>query len=342
MMTAKYQPKNMLVTGGAGFIGANFIHYINKTQPEIKIVNLDKLTYAGSLENLENLAKPEQHQFIKGDICNVKLITEILTKHNIDTIVHFAAESHVDRSISGPAAFIQSNLIGTFSLLEAARMHWLNNDNRDQQSCRFHHISTDEVFGSLNASDPLFTETTAYQPRSPYSASKAGSDHLVDAYYHTYGLPITLSNCSNNYGPRQHSEKLIPTIINACLAEKAIPIYGNGSNIRDWLYVEDHCKGIWLIIENGAVGEHYNIGGDNEWDNLALAKKICQLMDTIKPGSKPYETLIEFVEDRAGHDFRYAIDASKMMRELNWKATTNLSSGLENTIRFYTEIERVT
>lgn len=323
--TVNYQPKSMLVTGGAGFIGANFIRYVIKEDPSIHIINLDKLTYAGSLENVKGLPN-EKHHFVQGDITDSKLVNHLLTHHHIDTIVHFAAESHVDRSISGPAPFIETNLVGTFVLLEAARQHQIR---------RFHHISTDEVFGSLSSTDPLFNENTAYKPRSPYSASKAGSDHLVNAYYHTYDLPITLSNCSNNYGPYQHSEKFIPTVMLRCLAGKKIPIYGNGKNIRDWLYVEDHCRGVLDIIKRGRVGESYNLGGNNEWENLKLAQFICDKLDAIKPGKRPYAELLEFVTDRPGHDFRYAIDTSKITRELGWKPKETLESGIEKTIKYY-------
>ncbi len=328
-----YQPRSMLVTGGAGFIGANFVRHILTHQPAIQIVNLDKLTYAGSLQHLTNLPNEKQHHFIQGDICDNKLVEHILAHHHIDTIVHFAAESHVDRSITGPTDFIQTNIVGTFTLLEAARKLWLDQEKRDENHCRFHHISTDEVFGSLKPHDPLFNEETRYQPRSPYSASKASSDHLVNAYHHTYGLPITLSNCSNNYGPYQHQEKFIPTIIRSCLNKQPIPIYGNGSNIRDWLYVEDHVEAITRIIQAGKVGESYNIGGNNEWNNLDLARYICQRLNELKPSNIDYESLITYVTDRKGHDFRYAIDSSKMKRELKWQPKETFESGIEKTLR---------
>jgi len=334
-MSLKYQPRSMLVTGGAGFIGANFIRYALAHEPELHIVNLDKLTYAGSLENLQNLPHAHRHHFIQGDITDNGLVRHILQHHHIDTIVHFAAESHVDRSIVSPHEFIHTNVVGSFVLLEAARHHWLEVEGCDLNQCRFHHISTDEVFGSLQLTDAAFTETTAYHPRSPYSASKAGSDHLVQAYYHTYGIPITLSNCSNNYGPLQHREKFIPTIIRACLEKKPIPVYGNGKNIRDWLYVEDHCSAILNILKNGAVGSSYNIGGKNEWDNLSLAKLICELMDEMHPTNIKYSSLIHFVTDRAGHDFRYAINPDKIEKELKWTPKESLESGLRKTIEFY-------
>ncbi|HLB58074.1 MAG TPA: dTDP-glucose 4,6-dehydratase [Gammaproteobacteria bacterium] len=330
-----YQPRNMLVTGGAGFIGTNFIRHLLTNRPTAKIINLDLLTYAGSLNNLENLPNSNQHFFIQGDICDEKLVGELLRRYEIDTIVHFAAESHVDRSISGPAPFIQTNVVGTFTLLEAARQYWLMEKKWNEKQCRFHHISTDEVYGTLNATDPAFTEQTNYAPNSPYSASKAGSDHLARAYYHTYHLPLTMSNCSNNYGPYQHPEKLIPTIIRACQKQQPIPIYGDGSNIRDWLYVNDHCTGVLAILEGGRVGETYNIGGNNEMNNLAVAKKICELMDALYPQSVSYHSLIQFVTDRLGHDWRYAINISKICRELNWQPRETFDSGLRQTVAFY-------
>ncbi|MHB1221238.1 MAG: dTDP-glucose 4,6-dehydratase [Gammaproteobacteria bacterium] len=330
-----YQPHNILVTGGAGFIGANFIRYMLENDPLVKIINLDKLTYAGTLANLKDIPHPERHHFIQGDITDAAFVRHLMNHHHIDTIVHFAAESHVDRSITGPQAFIETNIVGTFVLLEAARHHWIETENADLSKRRFHHISTDEVFGSLQPSDPLFTETTRYQPRSPYSASKAGSDHLVNAYHHTYGLPITMTNCSNNYGPYQHEEKFIPTIIKSCLNGQPIPIYGNGKNIRDWLYVDDHCRGILKVIKNGRLGESYNIGGHNEWENLKLAQYICEQMDKLYPRDTSYSTLLQFVNDRAGHDFRYAIDTRKISEELQWKPDETLESGIVKTIDFY-------
>ncbi|RDI44793.1 dTDP-glucose 4,6-dehydratase [Aquicella lusitana] len=330
-----YQPRSMLVTGGAGFIGSNFIRYVLTHFPDVAVVNLDKLTYAGSLDNLTHLPHAERHHFIQGDITDAKLLRHILMHHHIDTIVHFAAESHVDRSITAPAAFVQTNVLGTFVLLEAARHHWFEIEECGVSHCRFHHISTDEVYGSLQTTDPLFTEKTAYDPHSPYSASKAGADHLARAYYHTYGLPVTISHCSNNYGPYQHAEKFIPTVIQGCLSRKPIPVYGNGKNIRDWLYVDDHCRAIMTIIEQGKVGESYNIGGNNEWENIALARFICEQMDKIKPHSVSYATLLEFVKDRPGHDFRYAIDNAKIKAELGWSPQETLESGIMKTIAFY-------
>lgn len=327
-----YRPQSMLVTGGAGFIGANFIRHVLQHEPAITIVNLDKLTYAGHLENVADLPHPDRYHFIHGDIVNKELAHDILLRYNIDTIVHFAAESHVDRSIDSPNAFVYTNVMGTFTLLEAAREAWAD---KKPHECRFHHISTDEVFGSLEPHDPAFNENTRYSPRSPYSASKAASDHFVQAYYHTYGLPITLSNCSNNYGPYQHAEKFIPTVINNALQGKPIPIYGNGQNRRDWIYVEDHCNAIMKVIKQAELGSSYTIGGENEWENLALATFICQELDKLHPKSTSYTNQIQFVKDRAGHDFRYAIDNTKIRTDLNWAPQENMASGLQKTIRYY-------
>lgn len=317
-----FQTKNILITGGAGFIGANFVHYWQKHHPESLIVNVDLLTYAGSLDNLSGLPHPDRHIFVKGDICDQALIESLLDKHHIDTIVHFAAESHVDNSIKDPAIFVKTNVLGTHALLEAAR----------KNNCRFHHISTDEVYGTLGPNDAPFTEATPYAPNSPYSASKAGSDHLVRAYYHTYGLPVTTSNCSNNFGPRQNPEKFIPTVIRSCIEWKNIPVYGNGSNIRDWLYVDDHCSAIDLILQKGKLGEVYNVGGNNEWANIDIVKLICDLFDELSPREKSYHSLISFVTDRPGHDWRYAIDPTKIVTELHWKITTHFREHLKNLI----------
>jgi len=327
-----FQPKHILVTGGAGFIGANFIYYLAQQHPDCLIVNLDNLTYASALANLKNLAHPHYH-FIKGDICNGPLVTTLLTEFNIDTIVHFAAESHVDRSIHQPDTFIQANLVGTFTLLEAARKHFANQNN-DPSRCRFHHVSTDEVFGSLGDAAPLTKETDVYLPNSPYSASKAGSDHLVRAYYHTYQLPYTMTHCANNYGPFQHAEKLIPTLLRSCKENKAIPIYGNGKNKRDWLYVEDHCSGILTVLQKGQIGESYNIGANNEWTNLDLAYKLCHLMDVAMPKPHPHEHLIQFVTDRPGHDWRYGLNTEKI-QQLGWQPATSFDAGLEKTIAYF-------
>ena len=328
----EYQAKRILVTGGAGFIASNFIQLL-ATQSNIQtIVNLDALTYAGNLENLVGVDDDPRYHFHHGDITDRDLVSTLLDKYNIDTIVHFAAESHVDRSITGPAAFITSNIVGTFTLLDCAKTKWLDQDKRESTQCRFHHISTDEVYGSLQASDPAFTETTAYAPNSPYSASKASSDHLVRAYFHTYGLPITLSNCSNNYGPHQHPEKLIPKIIECCQNKTAIPIYGDGSNIRDWLYVTDHCEAILSILKSGGLGETYNIGGNTEKTNLEIAHTICDHFTKISDDQFNYRELITFVTDRLGHDWRYAIDGTKIRSELAWTPKENFSSGIEKTI----------
>ena len=334
---AEYQPQNILVTGGAGFIGCNYIRYMLTKYENISIVNLDKLTYAGSLANVADLPDPSRHEFIRGDICDQLLVAKLLRQYQIDTIVHFAAESHVDRSITGPAAFIETNILGTFSLLEAARKYWLEDCKYGQQQCRFHHISTDEVYGSLTETDPPFEESTPYAPNSPYSASKASSDHLVRAWHHTYGLPVTTSNCSNNYGPYQHPEKFIPTIIRCCLQGKPIPIYGNGSNIRDWLYVEDHCSGIDPIFHNGKIGETYNIGGHNELSNIDICHLICNLMDTLLGRDSFSKELIRFVDDRLGHDWRYAVGTGKMVAQLAWEPRETLDTGITKTIGWYSE-----
>lgn len=335
-----FKPKNVLVTGGAGFIGSNYVKMLTKKKPPPFIVTLDKLTYAGDKHRLSGLS-PVIHHFILGDIKDSALITELLKKYDIDTVVHFAAESHVDNSISNPKLFVETNIIGTFTLLEACRNFWLFRHSLNPERCRFHHISTDEVYGSLSKEDSPFRETDRYQPSSPYSASKASSDHLVHAYFHTYQLPITVSNCSNNYGPFQHHEKFIPKIITACLKQSLIPIYGNGSNIRDWLYVEDHCSAIDLIITTGNVGETYNIGGNNEFDNLTLVKIICKEMDQINPHHAPHEKLITFIDDRKGHDWRYAIDNQKIKDELGFEETVNFSENIRKTIYYYIRSEKI-
>jgi len=330
-----YKPRNILVTGGAGFIGCNFIRYLLQSDPGITVINLDILTYAGSPENLQGLSGQDRYQFIKGDICDRNLIDALLAEHHIDTIVHFAAESHVDRSITGPEVFVRTNVLGTFTLLEAARAYWLESSGLDHDGCRFHHISTDEVYGTLGSGDPPFSETTPYAPNSPYSASKAGSDHLVRAWFHTFGLPVTTTNCSNNYGPYQHGEKFIPTVIRSCLEGKPIPVYGDGSNIRDWLYVEDHCRGIDACIRRGRAGEVYNIGGCNEWSNINIVRLICEILDELRPSTEPHESLISFVTDRPGHDWRYAIDSRKISAALDWKPQETFQSGIEKTIQWY-------
>ncbi len=323
--------KNVLVTGGAGFIGANFIRYLLRTDPQARIVNLDALTYAGSLENLRGLPDEARHTFVHGDICDAALVERLLVENEIDTIVHFAAESHVDRSILGPAPFVQTNVVGTFTLLEAARLVWKG----DFAGKRFHHVSTDEVFGSLAPDDPPFTETTPYAPRSPYSASKAASDHLVRAYFHTYGLPVTLTNCSNNYGPYQFPEKLIPLMILNALEGKLLPVYGDGRQIRDWLYVEDHCEAIDLVLRRGRPGETYNISGGNQTCNLEIVHHICALLDELHPEGAPHVQLITHVPDRPGHDRRYAMDSRKIQVELGWRPRHDLLSGLRATVEWY-------
>lgn len=330
-----FSPKNILVTGGAGFIGCNYIRYMLTTYRDLRIVNLDNLTYAGSEKNLADVMSHPNYVFVKGDICNRALVDKLLREYAIDTIVHFAAESHVDRSIAGPEPFIRTNLVGTFTLLEAARVCWLDEKKLTETECRFHHISTDEVYGTLDKDDLPFTEKSCYQPNSPYSASKAGSDHLVRAYFHTYHLPVVTTNCSNNYGPYQHPEKFIPTIIHACLKQTAIPVYNDGSNIRDWLYVTDHCDALDHVVRKGKRGETYNIGGNNEWSNLNVVKYITSLMDKHFPEHAPHDRLIQFVKDRPGHDWRYAIDASRMRDELNWQPQYDFSRGIEETVRWY-------
>lgn len=330
-----YQFKNVLVTGAAGFIGSNFVQMMIERHTNIRIVSLDKLTYAGNKANLAKLDGLTNHIFVEGDIGDKQLVTTLFHQYDIDTVVHFAAESHVDNSIKNPLIFLETNVLGTFTLLEAARQYWLETKGWNIDSCRFHHVSTDEVYGSLGQQEPAFTEIHRYQPNSPYSASKASSDHLVRAYYHTYQLPVTTSNCSNNYGPYQHREKLIPTVIDCCINQRAIPVYGNGLNIRDWLYVIDHCDAIETIIQKGTVGEVYNVGGKNELDNLTLIKHICEIMDDFRPENAPHKQLISFVEDRKGHDKRYAINNDKIQNELGWKPKGDFNNHLINTIKFY-------
>ena len=328
----KHHPKNILVTGGAGFIGCNFVRYFLQNNTDAQIINLDALTYAGSLDNLKDLPDPSRHHFVHGDICDRELVDRLLREHQIDTVVHFAAESHVDRSITGPGAFVQTNVVGTYTLLEACRQFWQQEKKWDESRCRFHHISTDEVYGTLSKTDPAFTESTPYTPNSPYSASKAASDHLVRAYFHTYHMPVVTTNCSNNFGPHQHDEKFIPTIIRSCRDQKPIPVYGDGSNIRDWLYVDDHCAGITDVLKGGRLGETYNIGGGNEQCNIDIVRLICKLMDQIKPDGAPHDKLISFVTDRPGHDWRYAIDASKLTQELGWKRAERFEEEMRSTI----------
>ena len=328
----------ILVTGGAGFIGSNFVlHWIKNAGTAV--VNLDLLTYAGNPANLAALEGDSRHQLVHGDICDAELVAALLREHRPSVIVHFAAESHVDRSIVAPGAFIRTNVQGTFTLLEQARLFWLELDEAGRRAFRFLHVSTDEVYGSLGPKDAAFSETTAYAPNSPYAASKAASDHLARAYHHTYGLPMLTTNCSNNYGPFQFPEKLIPLMILNALEGKQLPVYGDGCNVRDWLFVEDHCSAIRAVIERGRVGETYNIGGNSERKNLDVVTAICDLVDELRPDAalRPRRKLIAFVTDRPGHDRRYAIDASKISRELGWQPAEEFNSGLRKTVAWYLE-----
>jgi len=332
--------QNILVTGGAGFIGSNFIRTLLKDKKEFNgtIVNLDALTYAGNASNLSDVEKEfggTRYVFVHGNICDKEIVDTIFSEYNIDTVVHFAAESHVDRSILGPEVFLKTNVFGTFTLLEAARKYWQGTGGTIKDGVLFHHISTDEVYGSLGA-EGLFKETTAYAPRSPYSASKAASDHLVKAYFHTYGIPITLSNCSNNYGPFQFPEKLIPLMILNMLEEKPLPVYGDGKQIRDWIHVKDHNEAVYLILKKGKLGETYNIGGENEWENIKLLNKLIQIIcKKIDLNEEDVRKTITHVTDRLGHDRRYAIDCTKIKTELGWKRNFDFESGLENTVDWY-------
>ncbi len=331
--------KTLLVTGGAGFIGSNFISLLLKSMPDVKVVNLDLMTYAGSPENLDGFGADDRYAFMEGDIRDREVVEHLFDQYDFDGVIHFAAESHVDNSISGPEAFITTNVNGTFTLLDVARKAWMDGFEIKQgrEDCRFLHISTDEVYGSLGA-EGLFSETTPYAPNSPYSASKAASDMIVRSYFHTYGMNVVTTNCSNNYGPRQHDEKLIPTIIRKAVKGENIPIYGDGLNVRDWLFVRDHCLGIWLAYANGRAGETYNIGGKNERTNIYIAEKICTLMDQYLPkGGQSHKDLITYVTDRPGHDKRYAIDASKITDELGWSAEEDFESGIEKTVKHYIE-----
>ena len=325
----------ILVTGAAGFIGSNFVLDWMREVGE-PVVSLDKLTYAGNLRNLAALERDARHVFVRGDICDRAFVDALLAQHRPRGIVHFAAESHVDRSIHGPADFIQTNVVGTFTLLEAVRGHWSGLAGPEKDAFRFLHVSTDEVYGSLGPSDPAFSETTPYAPNSPYSASKAGSDHLVRAYHHTYGLPVLTTNCSNNYGPYQFPEKLIPLMVLNALDGKPLPVYGDGSNVRDWLYVGDHCSAIRLVLARGRTGETYNIGGAAERRNLDVVKRVCAILDELRPrGAGRYEALINFVTDRPGHDWRYAMDTGKIEAELGWRPVESFESGLRKTVAWY-------
>lgn len=354
-------PKSILVTGCAGFIGSNFVPYFLEKYPEYRLINLDLLTYAGSLENLKEVEDNPRHIFVKGNICNSELVEYLFETYDIRGVIHFAAESHVDNSIKNPGVFVETNVNGTYTLIDVAKNYWMEKPfkyKKGYEECRFHHISTDEVYGTLGETG-LFTEETPYAPNSPYSASKASSDMIVRSYHHTYGLNTVITNCSNNYGPKQHDEKLIPTIIRNALKGNPIPIYGDGKNVRDWLYVLDHCKGIDLAYHKGRAGETYNIGGRNERTNIYIANKICEILDELYPISKnkgfrvkelgfsktnhkiqnpkSYKDLITFVEDRPGHDRRYAIDATKIETELGWKADENFETGIVKTIKWYLE-----
>jgi dTDP-glucose 4,6-dehydratase len=329
--------QTVLITGGAGFIGSNFIPYFLGNNKEFKVVNLDLLTYAGNLYNLTEVENDSRYTFVKGDICDRSFIERLFRKYKFTGVIHFAAESHVDNSIKNPDTFIKTNIFGTFNLLDVAKNYWMDATNKYQKefkNARFHHISTDEVYGTLGETG-LFTEETSYAPNSPYSASKASSDFMVRSYFHTYGLNVVTTNCSNNYGPKQHDEKLIPTIIRKAISGENIPIYGDGKNIRDWLYVLDHCKGIELAYQNGKAGETYNIGGENEHNNLYIATTICAILDEILPKKASYKKQITFVDDRLGHDFRYAIDASKIESELNWRLGESFNEGIKKTIKWY-------
>ena len=328
------------VTGGCGFIGANFIQYLlNKTKPN-SVVNLDKLTYAGNQKNLADFEQDPRYIFVHGDICDAELVSRLFTEYQPNYIVNFAAESHVDRSIDGPAEFIQTNIVGTSVLLQEALKYYSTLKGKESERFRFHHVSTDEVFGSLSESG-FFTEETPYDPSSPYSASKASSDHLIRAWHRTFYLPVLISNCSNNYGPYQFPEKLIPLMILNCLEEKPLPVYGTGENIRDWLYVEDHCDAIYTILQKGTIGETYNVGGNNEIKNIQIVEVICDILNDIRPAGsgKSYHELINFVKDRPGHDFRYAIDASKLKKEIGWEPKESFNTGIQKTIEWYLKNE---
>jgi dTDP-glucose 4,6-dehydratase len=329
--------QHVLVTGGAGFIGANFVRYLLSHEPQVQVINLDALPYAGSPENLRDLPDPARHVFVHGSICDRALVDELFHRHVIDTVVHFAAETHVDRSILSPADFIHTNVVGTFTLLEAARQAWLVDKTAHAEQRRFHHVSTDEVYGALKPADAAFTETTPYAPNSPYAASKASSDHLVRAYFQTYGLPVSITNCSNNYGPYQFPEKLIPLIILNAVSGRPLPVYGDGLQVRDWLYVEDHCEAILKVIKMGRLGETYNVGGENQPPNIAIIQKICAILDELIPTSvfKPHVGLVTHVADRPGHDRRYDINIAKIHTELGWQPRQSLDSGLRRTVEWY-------
>lgn len=346
-------PRTVLITGGMGFIGSNLVRHLLATDVDLVVVNVDVLTYAGNPDNLSDLpaTQAQRHRFEKADICDAGSLARIFADHEPDTVIHLAAESHVDRSIDGPMAFVQTNVMGTATLLHAARQAWAGRPGDSAGGCgalgvRFHHVSTDEVYGSLGDTG-LFTEATSYDPSSPYSASKAASDHLVRAWHRTFGLPVTISNCSNNYGPFHFPEKLIPLMIANALNGKPLPVYGKGANVRDWLYVEDHARAIDCIVRNGAIGETYNVGGHNEWKNLDIVHALCDILDELKPSGRVrgYRSLITFVADRPGHDLRYAIDAGKIERDLGWKPRETFDTGLRKTVQWYLDhpvwVERI-
>lgn len=335
-----FAAKKLLVTGGMGFIGSNFIRTMLNKEQRVKIVNLDLLTYAACEDNLINLPHPENYHFIKGNINNLELVSQILKEYDIDSIIHFAAESHVDKSLSDPVDFITTNIVGTFTLLEAARNIWLYKNKWNATDCRFYHISTDEVYGScLNIHSPSFSESSPYNPSSPYSASKAASNHLVKSYYNSYNLPIIISNCTNNYGPYQHVEKFIPKIIDCCINAKDIPIYGDGTAIRDWLYVQDHCDAIVALLNYGTIGNEYNIGASNELSNLSVVNAICELMDIYTPKPYPHKKLVKFISDRPGHDWRYSLNCEKLSSNIGWETKISFQNGLIKTIEFYLQLQ---
>lgn len=332
---AELRPSSLLLTGGAGFIGSHLVRHA--VELGLRVVTLDALTYSGSLGRLEAVQGAANHQFVHGDIRDEALVARLLREHAVDAIVHLAAESHVDRSIASPRPFIETNIEGTFVLLEAARRYWLGERGLGVDGCRFHHVSTDEVYGQLRADDPPFTERSPIAPSSPYSASKASSDHLALAYHHTYGLPVVVTRCSNNFGPQQAGEKFIPTIIRACVNETPIPVYGDGKNVRDWIYVDDHCRGMLAALRLGHPGRVYNLGASNEWHNIDLVHRICELFDRLRPRARPHRELIAFVEDRPGHDWRYAIDSSRARDELGWAPRAEFAAALEETVTWYLE-----
>ena len=331
--------RSLLVTGGAGFIGSNFVRHVLAADPDTGVVNLDKLTYAGNRATLADLDDHPRHRFVQGDICDATLVAQLLTEHDIDAIVHFAAESHVDRSIDAPEEFLLTNVLGTFRLLDAARRHWKSLSPERAEVFRFLHVSTDEVYGTLGTDDPAFSETTPFAPNSPYAASKAGSDHFARAYFHTYGLPVVTTNCSNNYGPHQFPEKLIPLMILNALDGKPLPIYGDGGNVRDWLFVGDHCSAVARVLAAGRPGETYNVGGNHERTNLQIVDTLCATLDRLAPRTdgRSYSDLKTFVADRPGHDRRYAINSAKLQSELGWTPAETFESGLDKTIRWYLE-----